>query len=140
MTVKESKHIKTAKLLILIGSSIFLFFGSGFLLFSMFIPIDMTIGRSSVSATIWEVAEYPVHLGFWIGVIAAMLLFGLIGLVLRKRAEKKPTTVQMVILIILGIPTIMVAGAGLLFIIAGVQIYLAKRVQELEAEKTGLVH
>ncbi|SDZ50813.1 hypothetical protein SAMN05421736_11551 [Evansella caseinilytica] len=128
-----NKHLLAARLLVIIGSIIFFVLSFLLLLISMVASVEVTINGDSVSGTIWELVEYPAHFSFWISVIVVMLGFGITGLVIRKKAEKNPTTAQMVILIILGIPTIVALGAGVLFIIAGVQIYLAKKVKELEA-------
>ncbi|MBY7142367.1 hypothetical protein KFZ56_04510 [Virgibacillus sp. NKC19-3] len=129
----NNKNAKTAKTLTKIGGFMCLIVSVFMLVLSMFTPIEVTINDTYTRGTLWELSAYPAALSFWLGVIIALMIFGIIGLLISKKVQQKATTTQGWILIIIGFPSFMAMGAGILFIIAGVQTFLAKKVQELTA-------
>ncbi|MGY0691205.1 hypothetical protein ACW2QC_00265 [Virgibacillus sp. FSP13] len=128
-----NKNARTAKLLAKIGGFICMGASGFFLVLSMFTPVEITINDSYTSGTLWELTTYPGPLMLWLGLLVGLFVLGMIGLMISKKVQTKATTARGFILIIIGFPTLVVVGAGILFIIAGVQTFLAKKVQELAA-------
>lgn len=73
------------------------------------------------------------HLTFLLVMLVGLFVVGIIAFLNGRHVPKKATTVQGVILIVIGFPAMVAIGAGILFIIAGVQTFLAKKVRELTA-------
>lgn len=129
----NNKNAKTAKLLTKIGSFLCMFMAVFLLVISMITPVEITINGSYTRATLQELTEYPGPLTFWLSIIVVLFILGIVGLLISRRVQKQATTAQGFILIIMGFPTMAAAGAGILFMIAGVQTFLAKKVQDLTA-------
>ncbi|MTW87274.1 hypothetical protein F3157_16675 [Virgibacillus dakarensis] len=125
----NNKNANTAKLLAKIGGFMCMGMSVFFLILSMFTPVEVTINDSYSRGTLWELPSGPI--AFLLGMIIGLFILGIIALMISKRVQKEATTAQGFILIIIGFPTIIAAGAGILLIIAGVQTFLAKKVQEL---------
>ncbi|WP_106496037.1 hypothetical protein [Lentibacillus sp. Marseille-P4043] len=127
----DNKNAWTAQLLAKIGGFICMGASGFFLVLNMFTPVEITINDSYTSGTLWELASHPGPLTLWLGLLVGLFVLGMIGLMISKKVQTKATIAQGFIFIIIGFPTIVLAGAGILFIIAGVQTFLAKKVQEL---------
>lgn len=129
----ENKNARTAKLLATIGSMMCMAMAVFMFILSIFNPIEVTINDSYVRGTLPELVAYPAHLTFLLVMLVGLFIIEIIALLIGRHVPKKATTVQGVILIVIGFPAMVAIGAGILFIIAGVQTFLAKKVRELTA-------
>lgn len=115
-----NKHAKLSRKLTLIGAIIYFLLAAYFFIIGMIAPIEITINGHQTNAYLWEFAKYPGPLSLWISFIVAFIVFGVVGVVCRKKVSQKATTIQGVQLIIIGTLSL-VFVAGILYLISGIR-------------------
>lgn len=120
-----NKHAKLSRKLTLIGAIIYFLLAAYFIVIGMIAPIQININGHLTSAYLWEFSKYPGPLSLWVSFILAFIVFGVVGMVCRKKVVKKATTVQGVLLIIIGTLSL-VFVAGIFYLISGIQTLLAR--------------
>lgn len=118
------RQVTRARRMMLIGSIWYIVGALFFLFVGTVSPIDITINGVHTQAYVWEFATYPGPLVVWVGIIILSFICGFAGLTVRNRVKSNPTTLQGVFLLVFGILTF-ITGAGVLYIIAGIQVLLA---------------
>lgn len=129
-----SKHAKVAHRLLLIGGIWYLVGAALFFVVGMITPIDININGVHTRAYLWEFFTYPGPLSLWLAFILIPLILGVIGFIIRKKIKTEPTSAQGVFLLVSGIVTVL-TGAGILYIIAGVQTMLASNADSATIEE-----
>ncbi len=121
---RVNKRVRLASRMVLAGA-IWYWFGSLFLIvIGMITPIEININGVYTRAYLWELIAYPGPLSLWLAFASFPFLLGISGIAIRKKLRKQPTAKQGIVLLVLGIATVW-AGAGILYIIAGIQTLLA---------------
>lgn len=126
------KNIWMGRLLSKIGGIICLSIAAVVILISIVTPVTITINGEQFIGRIWEIARYSSAFTFWLGILFYLIVLGVAGLYIGKRAVVKPTKGLGIILILLGFPALPVIGAGLLYMIAGVHIVFAAGMKDLQ--------
>lgn len=129
-----NKQAKVARRLLLIGGIWYLVGAALFFVVGMITPIDININGVHTRAYLWEFFTYPGPLSLWLGMILVPLILGVIGFIFRKKIKTQPTNAQGTFLLVAGIVTVL-TGAGILYIIAGVQTMLASTANSVAVEE-----
>lgn len=118
------RRVIRARRMMLIGSVWYILGALFFLFVGSVSPIDITINGVHTNAYVWEFVTYPGPLAVWVAIILLSFIFGFAGLRISTKVINRPTTLQGIFLLVSGIITF-ITGAGILFIIAGIQLLLA---------------
>ena len=93
------KNIWMGRLLSKIGGIICLSIAAVLILISIVTPVTITINGEQTIGRIWEIASHPSAFLFWLGILFYLIVLGIAGLFISKRAVVKPAKGLGIILI-----------------------------------------
>jgi hypothetical protein len=129
----ENKNLKRARLFSRIGGFIIVGVTVILILFGMIRPFNITYNDQHYYLTLWQMVEYTSVFPYMIGRILGFIMLGIVGLLIGKKLKTKATNTLGISLMILGLFTFPILGAGVFYFIAGIQTLLAKKVQEFHS-------
>ena len=124
-----NKNARTASLLARISGVLYLLGAVLAIIICSVTPVSITINGNHTSAYLWEFKDYPGPLMLVLCFILFLAMLGIFALILSIRVKRKATNRQGIVMLIMGFFTIPFM-VGVLFIIAAVQTFLAKKEEE----------
>ena len=127
----ENKNAIAASKLAKIAGILYILIAVCMVTLSMLTSIEFSINGNYSKASLWDFPTHSGVLSMYLGLAFLPFIIGVIGIVVSNKVKQGVTATQAGFLLVAGFLT-MIIGVGFLFIIAGIQVLLARKVVELQ--------
>jgi len=132
------RNARLAKKSSKIAAILYFVFGAIGFLFTMTVPIQVTLNDYTTRGRLWELTSEPGPFTFLLIVLLVPFIFGLIGLYLSRNLAVNPTLGKAIFFIIAGFISVFFF-VGFVYIFAGIQTLMAKKKLDVMSSKEKLL-